>query len=1096
MRHFYFFALLCLVLAGCNPTETKPQQLEGTNNTNDTASMDSTSRDEATDVPASENAVSSSEDVPAQQPSQERSDDEISLNPATGNNNQTNAVANEAEQSAEPTEQEKQPEDVVSADDNALPDRADAGAAESVASTKPRSPWTTSKVQGLPDPPLPYEVEEVFDGLCFYAPVTIQQIPGTKQYLIGELCGRIYSIDDDDPVADPALVIDLFANSSVRPPAPARGQAPVTTDNPLPATNLYDFVFHPEFSTNRQIFVTYKNPEENVAWLSRFDVTTDNPPVIQAESEVKYLSYSASGHNGGCVRFGPDGYLYLSTGDGVGPNPPDVNDVGQDISNLLSSVLRIDVDTPEGDLPYSIPPDNPFVNTETARPEVWAYGFRNPWRMDFDRSNGKLWVGDVGWETWEMVYYVSSGGNYGWPIMEGRKRLRTEVTSGPTPIQPPVKDYNRSEANSITGGIVYSGKKYPDLEGWFVHGDYRTGHIWAIKMDDSGVPQHRHLATSSICIIAFMETTEGEILVMDHDRTGRTFRLVPSSSLDESVSFPQDLASTGLFADVPSLQPAEGVIPYDVVVEPWMDGAHATRWLALPGESQIAVQVSSNGSSWSFPEGTVFAQTILYPVPGMDPVRLETRLLHREDGSWRGYSYRWNEEQSNAVLVSSSGETFPLPHQGSGADSPVHESWNIVSRTECMFCHRERSGSIHGFTPYQLDRTTAVSGLEVPQLDWLISQEVFAGNPREGMKTESQLVDPHDPGHVLNDRARSYLDMNCGICHNPRGESITMFYLRRHYSLDAAKALNEPSIGKFNMEDPRLIAPGDPYRSIVLYRLGKLGNARMPYMGSRVVDPNGFALMHDWIESLDGEMTSLSDSELASVAVLNSSDADSAAEDDKAIAQLLETTSGALALLAVIHVDGVSAELQQRIINQSRQSPVPTVRSLFEDMIPESERRPTLGDNISPEVILDLTGDAARGQLIYQSDSSRCRSCHAPDENGQSLGADLREIGKKYRKPDLLLHILEPSRKMEPSHVPHLILTNDGKSYTGLIVERDEETLVVRNARLETLKFDQTEVEEVQPLDRSIMPERLLSDMTAQEAADLLEYLSTLQGDQ
>ena len=959
----------------------------------------------------------------------------------------------------------------------------------------PRPAWTTSRVQGSPDPPLPYTDEEAFDGLAFYAPVAIQQIPGTQQFLIGELCGRVYSIDMTAPDAEPALVIDLFADVPNRPPAPARGRPPVTTDNPLPGEHLYDLTFHPDFQSNRQVFLTYLPPEgESLCWLARMELSADDPPQLLRDTETRFLSWSATGHNGGCVRFGPDGYLYISTGDGVGPNPPDSKDVGQDITNVLSSVLRIDVDTTDGDRPYVVPSDNPFVDVLEARPEVWAFGFRNPWKMDFDPLSGNLWVGDVGWETWEMVHYVSSGGNYGWPIMEGRKPLRSEIEQGPAPITPPVKDYPRTEACSVTGGIVYSGQKYSELAGWFIHGDFRTGHIWAIKLDDQGEPQHRHLARSSIAIIAFMETADGEILVMDHDMTGRTYRLVPSPRESDAPDFPQDLAATGLFTSVAALQPAPGVIPYDVTAESWMDGAHAERLLALPDHSQIAATEIDEKPQWVFPSGTVLVQTVFYRTqPEQDPERLETRLLHFEEGSWRAYSYRWNDEQTNATLVSPAGEQLALPQDAAAPDAPIHETWLIASRAECVFCHRDKVGSVLGFVPSQLDRVVERDGAPHNQLELLTAIGIFDGDPQAANDEASRLVDPHDPALDLTERARSYLDVNCGICHNPRGESISMFYLRRHYSLEDAKAFNKPGIGTFGMADPQLIAPGDPYRSIVLYRLAKLGNARMPYIGSRVIDPDGFLLIHDWIASMEGDITSLGSDDRASLDLLGQGNAPSE-HLQGAISQLLNTTSGAFALLSVVRSGGVAADLQDQIVGLSQKSSAPTVRALFEDFVPESLRRPTLGPDIQPETILDLTGDVARGRLIYLSDASRCRTCHVKDEQGRSLGADLKEVGKKYPKPELLQHILEPSLKMEPAVTPYQIVTVDGKIHSGLIIERSEDEIVLQNAQLEVLHFATDDVETLEPMDKSIMPERLLSDMTALEAADLLEYLSSLRG--
>src|SRR4029077_8317732 len=150
------------------------------------------------------------------------------------------------------------------------------------------------------------------------------------------------------------------------------------------------------------------------------------------------------------IRFGPEGYLYISTGDGAGPDPPDPLNTGQDISDVLSSILRIDVGQADNGKAYRIPSDNPFISTPGAHPEVWAYGLRNPWRMSFDRKTGDLWVGDVGWELWEMVHKPTKGSNHGWSIVEARQRVTPTWPQGPTPIRPPVIELDHSLAASVT----------------------------------------------------------------------------------------------------------------------------------------------------------------------------------------------------------------------------------------------------------------------------------------------------------------------------------------------------------------------------------------------------------------------------------------------------------------------------------------------------------------------------------------------------------------------------------------------------------------------------------------------------------------------
>ncbi len=960
-----------------------------------------------------------------------------------------------------------------------------------------RSQWTVSRVRGTPEPPPEFTVEESFGGISFYAPTFMAQVPATDRFVVGELCGRIYQISKHAPDARPHLLIDLFADLPDRPPEPGPGLPIVKTDNPLPAEQLFDLAFHPNFAANRFLFVTYAQPGTvSEIRVSRFELDAGETPQIRRETEIIMLTWESSGHSGGCVRFGPDGYLYVTTGDGVGPNPPDSKDAGQDISSLQASVLRIDVDKSTGDLPYAIPVDNPFVDTPGARPEVWAYGLRNPWKMGFDHETGELWLGDVGWESWEMVHRIVRGGNYGWPIMEGRMPLRTEVTPGPTPIIPPVKDYSRSEANSITGGVVYSGKKYDELSGYFVYGDYRTGKIWALAADEADRFEHRELTRTTIRIIAFTQDTAGEIFVLDHDLDGKIYRLIRSPQIEYKADFPTKLSETGLFASVKDLKPSAGVVPYQVTVEPWIDGASAERFVALPGSSKIKIDAEAAQPKWSFPDGAVLVRNLIdgQGANGAQQ-RIETQLLHYENRQWRAYTYAWNDAQDDAELVAPAGSELKLSHQHDSSQdvgSKRPHVWKIVSRAECIFCHRPSVGTVLGFEPAQLNRDVDHGDGEKNQLQWLSDRGIFDGDPTESVDSAAALTNPYQETADLDDRARSYLAVNCGICHNPYGESITMFYLRRHYSLEETKAFKKAAIGTFGIHEPQLVTPGEPYRSALLYRMGKLGYARMPYVGSQVVDSRGFSLIHDWIASLEQPTPTGSQSVVAEVDQL-AANAGSVAAQAENVRKLLASTSGAMALAAFVHRGVDDGSLVQEIVASSQQSPSKDIRGLFEAFISPALRQKRLGPSIQPESILSIAGDVARGKLIYLSDSSRCQTCHSPDAQGQTLGADLKQIGKKYGKTELLQHILEPSVKIDPEFTPYLLVTTSGKPHIGVIVEKNDDVVVLKDAGKQIVSVPSAEVESLEKQTRSLMPERLLSDMTAQEAADLLEYLSSLK---
>src|SRR5205823_2440960 len=186
----------------------------------------------------------------------------------------------------------------------------------------------------------------------------------------------------------------------------------------------------------------------------------------------------------------------LSCGDGSGI--ADELQTGQDVSDLLASIVRIDVDHPAGGKAYGIPSDNPFVKTRGARPELWAYGLRQVWKYSFDRQTGDLWAGDVGQDLWESVYKIEKGGNYGWSINEGSHPFRPERKKGPTPILKPIVEHNHAEFRCLVGGYIYHGSKLPKLKGAYIYGDYDTGRVWQLRYDDKEkkVSDHRELARS------------------------------------------------------------------------------------------------------------------------------------------------------------------------------------------------------------------------------------------------------------------------------------------------------------------------------------------------------------------------------------------------------------------------------------------------------------------------------------------------------------------------------------------------------------------------------------------------------------------------
>ena len=231
-------------------------------------------------------------------------------------------------------------------------------------------------------------------------------------------------------------------------------------------------------------------------------------------------------HNGGAIEFGPDGYLYIALGDGGFRNDPLSN--GQNLGTLLGSILRIDVDHPSDGKKYGIPADNPFVGRDGARPEIFAYGVRNPWRIAFDKETGKLWLSDVGQELWEEVLIVEKGGNYGWSIREGFHPFgeAEAVSSGEEPSDP-IWEYEHQIGKSITGGRVYRSSRLPQLTGKYLYADYVTGTVWALSYDmaTGKVTRNEQVVPESIPVLAFGEDQAGDVYYLTTSTRGECIHL-------------------------------------------------------------------------------------------------------------------------------------------------------------------------------------------------------------------------------------------------------------------------------------------------------------------------------------------------------------------------------------------------------------------------------------------------------------------------------------------------------------------------------------------------------------------------------------------
>ena len=296
--------------------------------------------------------------------------------------------------------------------------------------------------------------EVAFPNLTFERPVFLTTAPGAPdQVFVIEQRGRVLRFPHERNVASSDVEEVLNIEDQVR----RRGNE----------EGLLGIAFHPDFAQNRQVFLHYsaeQGARRNVLSRWQFDPATGR---IEPGSEEVLLEVPQpyGNHNGGHITFGPDGYLYLVLGDGGAGGDPQNN--GQDLSTLLGSILRIDVDRTEGGTPYAIPDDNPFVGQSDARPEIYAYGLRNAWRFSFDAETGTLWAGDVGQNSYEEIDIIEKGGNYGWNIMEGRHAYEPDGRSTDGLIDP-IVEYGRSEGISVTGGVRVPRRGHPERP-WPLH---------------------------------------------------------------------------------------------------------------------------------------------------------------------------------------------------------------------------------------------------------------------------------------------------------------------------------------------------------------------------------------------------------------------------------------------------------------------------------------------------------------------------------------------------------------------------------------------------------------------------------------------------
>jgi uncharacterized repeat protein (TIGR03806 family) len=688
---------------------------------------------------------------------------------------------------------------------------------------------------GSPDPPPPFTVERVFTEIDWKSPIFLIAEPGTDQLLV---------VQQDGEQDRPSQVVRVQDD-----PAAATTETLLEMEGRL----IYSVEFHPRYVENGWLYVFSngaRNDSERVNRVSRFTVGRDPPYACDAASEQTIIEWPSAGHDGGGLVFGNDGMLYISSGDGTSDSDTLVS--GQDVSNLLGSVLRIDVFAekhPHEGQAYSIPPDNPLLGVPNARGELWAYGLRNPWRLCVDRETGQIWTGNNGQDLWETAHLVRRGENYGWSVYEGSHPFYLHRPRGPTPIVLPTIEHHHSEFLSLTGGVVYRGERHAELDGVYVYGDYTTGRIWGARHDGERLTWHRELADTTLAIAAFAVSHHGELLVVDH--AGGIYRLVAAPPEENREPFPLRLSDTGLFLSVKDHQVQPGVVAYSVNAPGWNDGAAAHRYFAIPGEEQIDYATSG---SWNFPDGTVLMQTLsIGPLLPNGRTRIETRLFVRQSGQWAGYSFRWSEDQTDATLVGPQAAEIEVDWPDPDAPGKtVRRKWQIPSRAQCLTCHSRAASFVLGLSEAQLNREHDYGGVTDHQLRTLAHVGMFQGGPAKSHAELEKLADPYETAGDLDARARAYLHVNCSVCHVGAGGGNAKMELTVTTSRDRMSLIDaRPQHDTFGIDNAMLVAPGDADRSILYHRIARRGRGQMPPLVTSVVDEAAVTLFRDWIAAME-----------------------------------------------------------------------------------------------------------------------------------------------------------------------------------------------------------------------------------------------------
>ncbi|MBQ4915653.1 PQQ-dependent sugar dehydrogenase [Maribacter sp. MMG018] len=733
------------------------------------------------------------------------------------------------------------------------------------------------------------QYQPAFPNISFDSPLTFTSLPSSNKLVVGQRNGEIYWFENDNNVSQKNLLRNLS------------DEVGVVWDG-----GFLGLAVHPEFGqADKNYFYIYYTTKDNQgrdypdAFISGFGceredywgnflilkrITVDPNTFISDSNDdlvmIKMRMFSST-HRGGGLVFGNDGFLYLATGDQSAYAKP------QNITtNLDGGVLRIDVDqdpskshaptrtfTEDGrfsdeisGIGYGIPNDNPFLSPDGSNfEEYYTIGHRNPHRMTKDRVTGDFYIGEIGESRHEEINKLEVGKNYGWPVYEGNYFRGTQCVDllDNMPHKAPLLAFSRSEANALIGGYVYRGDNMPDYYGKYICADYGVGEeIWAVDTNTGDYEIITQFSPTNI--MSFGEDNNGELYLLSQGDNVTLYKLGQESSL--SGSMPPSLSSTEAFEDLENMEPSTGLVPYELIESFWSDGAQKKRWMAIPNNgthNTAAEKISfSENGDWNFPVGTVLIKHFELPIDETDPnktKKLETRFsIKASNGSFYFATYKWNEQETDAYLLETGLEEDIPIKKANG--STAFQKWTYPSNQDCIACHSPATGGTLGPRTRYLnsDYTYEKSGVTSNQLVTLshlgILDEIIDDNKTQQYQTYKAL---NDNNASLDEKARSYLDLNCAYCHRPGSTGDrAQFDLRLFNDLQQTNLLTAGVNTPLGISGEKILYAGDADKSILYHRINSADpTIMMPPIAKNKVHGEAVQLIEDWINQMGSPST-------------------------------------------------------------------------------------------------------------------------------------------------------------------------------------------------------------------------------------------------